>query len=281
MKTNATKYAEFADQQSFIGFQWNVRNKTVGLSTEKLLKRRKELDAFWIQLTWKKNKLEQINGNLNHLTLILPQLKPYLTANFRWLAGWWKPVSIKAPPDVLEDMEFWRKTLTKLAPTRLVPELVEWNVGWVGDASTEFGIGIIVGKVWAQFAWIDGSNTPTDQPRRSIAWAETVAVRLGLIMCSKLLTVAGRKLSCLSDNKTTNGAAKNLRLRDFWVNEEWKLIQAMLVNLDCTVSLHYVKSKDNEADRLSRGHDPSKSRSHCSKVNVPVDLCGLIYQVIP
>ena len=106
VKTNATKYSEFAEQQSSIGFQWNVRNRTVGLSAEKLLKRRKEVDAFWIQLTWKKNELEKINGKLNHLTLILPQLKPYLTANFRWLASWWKPVSMKAPPDVLEDMVF-------------------------------------------------------------------------------------------------------------------------------------------------------------------------------
>lgn len=281
VKTNSTKYAEFAEQQSFIGFQWNVRNKTVGLSAEKLLKRRVELDAFWVKLSWKKNELEKINGKLNHLTLILPQLKPYLTANFRWLAGWWKPISMKAPPDVLEDMEFWRKTLTNLAPTRLIPDLIEWNVGWVGDASTDFGIGVIVGKVWAQFAWVEGWNTPTDRPRRSIAWAETVAVRLGLLMCRRLLPLAGRKLSCLSDNNTTNGAVANLRSRDFWVNHEWKIIQTMLVDLDCTVSLHYVKSADNEADKLSRGLDPSKSKSNCLKIDVPTDLRDLLYQVLP
>lgn len=138
-----------------------------------------------------------------------------------------------------------------------------------------------MGKFWAQFAWIKGWNTPVDQPKRSIAWAETVAVRLGLIMCNKLLTVAGRKLSCLSDNTTTNGAAKNLRSRDFWVNHEWKLIQTMLVKLDCTVSLHYVKSKDNEADELSRGKDPSKKKSYCLNIEVPSDLRSLLYQVLP
>lgn len=82
VKTNVTKYAEFSSQQMYIGFQWNVQLKTVGLSAEKLLKRRQEVDEFWVKLSWSKNELEQINGKLNHLTLILPQMKPYLTSNF-------------------------------------------------------------------------------------------------------------------------------------------------------------------------------------------------------
>lgn len=82
VKTNSTKYAEFGVEQSFIGFIWNVADRTVGLSAEKLLKRRVELDQFWVKLSWKKNELERLNGKLNHMTLILPQLKPYLTANF-------------------------------------------------------------------------------------------------------------------------------------------------------------------------------------------------------
>lgn len=86
VKTNWTKYSEFATEQSFIGFVWDITDRTVGLSAQKLLKRRLELDEFWIKISWKRNELEKINVKLNHLTLILPQLKPYLTANFRWLA---------------------------------------------------------------------------------------------------------------------------------------------------------------------------------------------------
>lgn len=238
VKTNVTKYSEFSEQQSFIGFQWNVKNKTVGLSAEKLLKRRNELDEFWSKLTWRKNDLEKINGKLNHLTLILPQMKPYLARNYSWLAGWSKPIAMKAPQGVLEDMTFWRETLNTLTPTRLIPDSIEWNLGWVGDASSDFGIGIIVGKFWAQFAWFQGWNEPEDLPKRSIAWAETVAIRLGILMCEKLLSVGGRKLSCLSDNTTTSGVSRNFRSRDFWVNEEWKKIQTLLIGLDCTVSLH-------------------------------------------
>lgn len=280
VKTNSTKYSEFSDQQSFIGFQWNISRRTVGLSAEKLLKRRIELDAFWTKLTWKKNELERMNGKLNHLTLILPQMKPYLTANFRWLASWSQPSSRKAPEDVLQDMAFWRQTLTTLAPTRLIPDQVEWNLGWVGDASSEFGIGVIIGKRWAQFQWLPGWNNPPNGPRRTIAWAETVAVRLGLIIANKLHNLPGRTVSVLSDNTTTNGAAKNFRSKDFWVNKEWKIIQSLLIKIDCN-PLHYVKSADNEADRLSRGEDPSKKLRHCFLVEIPIDLRSSLVQIIP
>lgn len=154
-------------------------------------------------------------------------------------------------------------------------------MGWVGDASTEFGIGIIIGRRWSQFKWLPGWDKPPDLPRRTIAWAETVAVRLGLLMVCQVHTVTGRALSVLSDNTTTNGVAKNLRSRDYWVNREWELIQTILVALQCTLNLHYVKSKDNEADRLSRGEDPSKKKSNCLKVDIPEDLRELLYQVFP
>lgn len=281
VKTNSTKYSEFSNEQSFIGFLWNVSDRTVSLAPSKLLKRRQELDQCWVKLSWKKNELEKMNGKLNHLTLILPQLRPYLTSNFRWLASWSRPVSMKAPSDVMEDMAFWRQTLTTLKPTRLIPDAIEWNVGWVGDASTEYGIGVLVGKNWAQFRWKTGWDSPTDLPKRSIAWAETVTVRLGLLMVEKLHKVAGRTLSVLSDNTTTNGVVRNRRSRDYWVNHEWKIIQSLLIGLDCSICTHYVKSKDNEADALLRGLAPSKAGSCCVYIDIPSDLVDLISQVFP
>lgn len=140
------------------------------------MKRSKGPDEFWIKTSWRKTELKKMNGKLNHLTLILPQLKPYLTANFRWLAGWSKRVAIKALQDVLEQISFWRKTVTMLCPKQLSPETVEWNLVWVGDSSTEYGIGILIGKKWAQVQWLDGWNTPLDIPRHYISWVETVAV---------------------------------------------------------------------------------------------------------
>lgn len=281
VKTNSTKYSEFADEQKFIGFLWNAKEKTVRLPAVKLLQRRQEIDQFWTKLSWKKNELERINGKLNHLSLILPQLKAYLAANFRWLASWKTQPSRKAPTEVLLDMAFWRDCLTDLAPSRLIPDPIERCVGWVGDASSEYGIGVVIGKRWAQFRWLDGWKDPDNLPKRTIAWAETVAVRLGLLMMKKLMIMKGNTFSCLSDNTTTNGAVKNKRSRDYWVNEEWKTIQRTLLLWDTNIVTHYVKSADNEADRLSRGFDPSKKSFDCLVIDVPLDLKALLFQVVP
>lgn len=281
VKTNESKYSEFADEQKFIGFIWNAKEKTVRLPFSKLLQRRQEVDEFWTKLTWRRNEVEKINGKLNHLTLILPQLKAYLSANFRWLASWKSQPNRKAPSDVLEDMEFWRDCLTTLSPTRLIPDPIKRCVGWVGDASSDYGIGVIIGKRWAQFAWLRGWDTPDGFPKKSIAWAETVAVRLGLLMLKTVCDVQGNTFSCLSDNTTTNGAVKNKRSRDYWVNHEWKIIQKLLIDWDVNVVTHYVKSADNEADCLSRGLEPSKKKSQCIVLDIPEDLKHSLYQVLP
>lgn len=281
VKTNSTKYSEFANEQKFIGFIWNAQEKTVRLPSAKLEQRKEELNEFWEKSLWNKNQVEKINGKLNHLTLILPQLKPYLSANYRWLASWGRCSNRKVPQDVMDDMNFWRKTLASIEPTRLIPNTVEKCVGWVGDASSEYGIGIIIGKKWAQFEWKDGWKTPEDMPKRSIAWGETVAIRLGLLVLKTLYDVEGNTFSCLSDNTTTNAVVRRKRSRDYWVNEEWKVIQSTLIQWDCNLVTHYVKSKDNEADCLSRGLDPSKGIQNCVKINVPSDLKHLLRQVLP
>lgn len=281
VKTNATKYAEFATEQRFIGFLWNAQDKTVSLPINKLEQRRSELDNFMRTLSFSKNEVECFNGKLSHLTLILPQLKAYLVENFKWVATWRSPGKRTMPTQVREDMNFWRTCLTTLKPTRLIPDCIVRNVGWVGDASSSYGIGIILGKRWAQFAWLPGWSSPEGQPKRTIAWAETVAIRLGLLMLFQMMNVAGFSFSCLTDNTTTEGAARNRKSKDYWVNEEWKKIQTLLINGDCDLNLVRVISKDNSADRLSRGLDSSKKMCDMINIEVPSDLSPLLYQVLP
>lgn len=281
VKTNVTKYLEFAVEQKFIGFLWNTKNKTVTLPANKLKQRITELDDFLATIVFKRNQVEKFNGKLSHLTLILPQLKAYLTENFKWVATWRTPGPRRMPTLVREDMLYWKKCLHSLKPSRLVPDHIVRNVGWVGDASSSFGIGIIIGKRWAQFAWLPGWTSPTNQPPRTIAWAETVAVRLGLLMLVDQMNVGGFSFSCLTDNTTTEGAARNRKSKDFWVNEEWKRVQDLLILYDCDISLVRVISADNTADQLSRGFDSSKKKDDMIVVKIPPDLLDVLYQVFP
>ena len=93
--------------------------------------------------------------------------------------------------------------------------------------------------------------------------------------------MAGQKYSCLTDNTTTEGAARNRKSRDFWVNQEWRVIQRLLLDLDCDINLVRVTSAYNEADKLSRGCDPSRLNRHMLKIRIPSDLADLLFQVVP
>ncbi|KAF8577820.1 hypothetical protein K439DRAFT_1318628, partial [Ramaria rubella] len=59
------------------------------------------------------------------------------------------------------------------------------NIGWWGDASTSFGIGVVLGHYWAVWKWAPDFKVSPKQPF-DISWAEAVAVKLGLQLASKL-----------------------------------------------------------------------------------------------
>lgn len=54
-------------------------------------------------------------------------------------------------------------------------------------------IGILVGTKWACFKWDEEWIVKgLTKGKRNIAWAETVTIRLGLLVLAKLTTVRGR-----------------------------------------------------------------------------------------
>jgi hypothetical protein len=125
-------------------------------------------------------------------------------------------------------------------------------VAWVGDASTSYGIGIIIGVKWSRFRLRRGWDAvEADGSRRDIAWAETVALRLGLIMLCMLKEVQGKEFLVLTDNVVTEGAVRNGKSKNRWVNQEWIKIQDETLRLNCRLKQMRVKSADNAADLLS------------------------------
>ncbi|KNE87878.1 hypothetical protein PSTG_18731 [Puccinia striiformis f. sp. tritici PST-78] len=78
--------------------------------------------------------------------------------------------------------------------TRIIRNLDPTDIGWVGDASTSYSIGILIGRRWAQFQLKEGWNEGPN-PKQDIAWLETVAVRLGLIALIELKIRPGKHLS--------------------------------------------------------------------------------------
>lgn len=154
--------------------------------------------------------------------------------------------------DVREDLEFWKMTLNSFKHLRLIASPEPVDVTWVGDASTSYGIGVLVGTKWAQVRMTDAWRN-ADEERKHINYLETVTIRLGLLMILVLDGRPGRNLVVWTDNTTAQAAVTNRRSKNRAVNEEWKLIQTLLINSQLDITARRVTSEDNMADKLSRG----------------------------
>lgn len=98
---------------------------------------------------------------------------------YRWEKEWQvKAAKRKVPEYLKEDLLEWQNTLKNFEPRRIIPDLVPIDLNWVGNASMT-GIGVLVGRKWAQFDLVKGWNdwSPV-HVKRNIAWAETVAIIL-------------------------------------------------------------------------------------------------------
>ncbi|EHS63573.1 uncharacterized protein PGTG_20668 [Puccinia graminis f. sp. tritici CRL 75-36-700-3] len=252
--TNLNKCSVFSEEQKFIGFLWNGVAKTVRLPEEKLEQRKRQILEFLdTSRKFSFNEVEVLTGRLNHVLYMLPQLRCYLRSLYRWMSDWFDLNAKRySPNDVLLDLDRWIHTLNDFVHSRLVSSPDPVDIGWVGDASTSFGVGVLIGKYWAQLRIL--KDRVKGIQKRNIAWLETVAVRVGLIMLDTLGRLRrGSNLLVWTDNTTTESVILRRKSRDTEVNEEWKVIQDFLIKQEVDLTARRVKSKDNIADELSRG----------------------------
>ncbi|KNF05582.1 hypothetical protein PSTG_01391 [Puccinia striiformis f. sp. tritici PST-78] len=184
-----------------------------------------------------------------------------------------------------------------------MPNPAPTEIGWVGDASTSFGIGVIIGRRWAQFQ-LKREWSQLNNQEGGIAWLETVAIRLGLSMLESLGIKQGKTFIVWTDNTTTEGVIRKRKSKDkstfiVWtdntttegvirkrkskdksVNEEWKLIQDTLVKLQADIESRRVTSAENPANGLSRGIRDGHEWRHVVPIEVPFDLQRHLFQVL-
>lgn len=143
-------------------------------------------------------------------------------------------------------------------------------------------IGVLVGGHWACFALVDDwQNVNLTSGKRTIAWAETAAIRLGLLVLDKMMKVRGKTFWVDTDNTTTQSTIRKRKSKDDQTNDEWKHIQQILTKLGCNIKERRVKSKENRADELSRGF---RGDLHWGKevlIDIPQDLKLLVSQTQP
>lgn len=274
--TNKKKCSDVKHEQKFIGFIWNGVEKTVRLPSEKLEKRITQIKTFLSSNTFSHDQVEILTGQLAHVSYILPQLKCYLNSLHRWKAAWrMKFARQKVPDDVREDLDHWLETLQVFKNHRLIPVVEPKEVDWVGDASTSFGIGVFIGEKWCQYSLIAGWETKSEV-KRGIAWLETVAIRLGILMILQMKWPGGQRFNVWTDNTTCEEALRKRKLRDRSVNDEWKALQSLLIASQLDINPLRVTSEDNRADALSRGSQTSEIEHNRVRFILPPDLSDFL-----
>lgn len=270
--TNKKKCSDFKHEQKFIGFIWNGVEKTVRLPDDKLEQRKLQVKEFLAGKTFSYNQVEVLTGRLVHVSYILPQLRCYLNGLHRWKAAWVSRYAKQSlPDDAKEDLEYWSTTLNSFKNMRLLPITQPTEINWVGDASTSFGVAVIIGRKWSQFRLLDGWETRSSV-KRGIAWLETVAIRIGLLMLIRLDWPKGQNLNVWTDNTTCEDTLRKRKSRDRSVNEEWKTIQQLLIHAQLDLNPLRVTSEDNKADALSRGIRTGHDEADRLLVKLPDDL---------
>lgn len=269
------KISGFKPEQKFIGFLWNGVEKTVRLPPQKLQERKNQIEtALTSNKMFSFNEVEILVGRLNHVTLILPQMRCCLTSLYRWLKSWvHRFATQKLPVDARKDLEEWRWILSIFESTRLIKFSDPVDLGWVGDASTSYGVGVVIGKKeWFQLKLKPGWED-SGKHKRGIAWLETVAIRIALWHLVSTRNYDGKTLIVWTDNTTSEKAILNRKSKDIEVNDEWKKIQRILIDSQMDLVAKRVVSKDNVADDISRSesaHD--KLEKYRVVATVPLDL---------
>lgn len=249
--TNEKKCSDFKYEQKFIGFIWDGFNKTVRLPDNKLQERLAQIEEFLTEhQKFSRDQVEVLAGRLTHVSCLLPQLRCYLNSLYRWIHSWVHLYSKQLlPVDARDDLLFWRFTLSSFKNSRLIASAEPKDIQWVGDASTSFGIGVLIGENWSQFRLKEGWEM-TRGVKKGIAWLETVAIRLGLLMLLKMGVRPGQNIVVWTDNTTSESTIRKRKSRDYSVNKEWKLIQQILIHSQLDITPMRVVSSENRADTL-------------------------------
>ena len=272
--------SDFLFVTDFIGFRWDIPNKRVSLPDGKRLKFLNRVRVFLDQFDGRSCSLpdvEKIHGSLCHVAFVHALGRSRLPSLSNFAASFHDSgFSRRYPPhSMMSDLRWWLTSLDNpdfyrelktRSPTR--------DMGLFVDASTSWGIGIIVGGEWAAFKLTDGWKIPG----RDICWLETVAIEI-LIYILEAKGINNTTLLIHSDNQGTIGSIDKGRSRNFHINLSIRRTYVVLASLFITPHLVYVTSEANPADPISRGELGDAGKRISVSFSLPDELRQIFVNV--
>jgi len=206
------KCTDFNTIFTYLGFLWDLVERSVSLPEAKRLKYLAKLDSILSSLSKSPflsfKDVLSIHSTLSHVAFVIPHGRAFLSNLSRFTSLFPREARFarrKPPPSVISDLKWWREVLSNAPPARiLTPRGPPQDIDLWVDASTDWGIGITLGNRWN--AWRTTNNWKCEG--RDIGWLEAIAIELAVIT----LQVAGwrdRSVLIHSDNQGVIGAFKH------------------------------------------------------------------------
>ncbi len=244
----------------------------VSLPETKRLKYLKKVTDFLqcalVNATVKYDLTASLHGTLQHVCFVYRDHRALMPSLSRFLSKFPnKFVSHHVPTPVVNDLKLWFNALSITSYRRsLRPRMVQDVDAWI-DASTSWGIGIVVGRKWAAWKLKDGWNSDG----RDIGWAETIAIEL-FAMWLSTTDLSDCEAPVHGDNTGSIEAHKKGRSRNIHRNSSILRLSNHLMALNISLSPVYVTSEDNRADPISRGNLGLNDNRLDIKFELPIEL---------
>ena len=271
----------FLSAHVYIGFFWDLANRTVSLPPEKRLKFAEQVRLFISHYKCKKcplRKVDKIHGSLCHVAFVYIEGRSRLPSLSNFAASFKGDEHIhRFPPrSMISDLKWWLDVLadkpTFVRPLHPIGPLQD--LGIYVDASTSWGIGILIDHRWAAFHLLDGWKIPG----RDICWLESIAIEL-LFYFLEAMNVSYTNLLIHSDSQGAIGAFEKGRCPNWHINLAIRRSFPILARTSIHPSFTYIESASNPVDPISRGLFPHANFKIDTRISIPDELAPLFHHV--
>jgi len=243
---------------TFISFQWDIPQKLVSLPEAKQLKFHKCVHRFLNNFSENNHpcqliNVEKLHRSLCHVAFVYTNGHSHFPSLSNFAASFHSKdrnfITQYPPRAMIKDLKWWLKELSSpCLAHQLHPHGPLQDLSLFVDASTSWGISIVMGASWAAF-----HLSPTWKiPGQDICWLETVTIGL-LIYLLEQNRLCNCQLLIHSNNQGTIGAMSKGHSSNTHINLTIHQTYMALMDLFITPDITYIKSEANLADPILCG----------------------------
>ena len=154
-----SKTIPFSYMVPYLGFEWNLSNRTVALPERKKAKYKAAIEKWLLRPTHNLDEAQKLYGKLLHACLVLPAGRAYLTCLEGLMASFSSNpfVPHHAPCHASSDLAWWLDALSSPAVSHPIPgpAVVTDRLAF-SDASSGIGVAIVIHGFWRAWSLLPG-----------------------------------------------------------------------------------------------------------------------------